>query len=205
MKKWYGQRSLLNIPRNNAKELVICLTYEGLYKRLGVQNKFSGRSTSDYLDNLFHKLKETKTERRNTLNRLAKNLSWPQRKEYKKAPSVHWLAKKNGQLDEFNFIYDGTSRYVHLSTQELMRRAWGNPESMLIDSSQFEDYWSEFSMFWGIRIFLSTSLEILSFLDTQDQYPKFKEIHNFIKKGNDEFQKLEVYPIITEKELTWYE
>jgi hypothetical protein len=51
-------------------------------------------------------------------------------------------------------LYHGTSRYVHFSTQEILRRVWGKKGEVTISSRAFQRYWIDFAISWGSRLFL---------------------------------------------------
>jgi len=69
-------------------------------------------------------------------------------------PTMSYLARQVGREDEYNFLYHGTSKYVHFSTQESLRRVWGTDGEVRISSASFRDYWQRFAMSWGARMFL---------------------------------------------------
>jgi len=49
----------------------------------------------------------------------------------------------------YEFLYHASSRVVHFSVPELMRRIWGRPGEMTIASNLYEKYWADFSLYWG--------------------------------------------------------
>lgn len=89
------------------------------------------------------------------LHQLGKELGWPSRDL---VPSVSFLAKATKNTDMYNFIYHATSRFVHFSVSELLRRAWGASDAITIDinSTNFSGYWTSFSLYWNVLIFLET-------------------------------------------------
>ena len=96
-----------------------------------------------------------------SLRRLARELDWPQREgRGARLPSIKWVAKQTGELETYEFIYHATSRFVHFSITELLRRAWGNPGTISINSEQFQDYWGHFALYWGLKLFINTAVAI---------------------------------------------
>ena len=89
------------------------------------------------------------------LRRLGKELGWPARELI---PSVSFLAKATSNTDMYDFIYHATSRFVHFSVSELLRRAWVAPNENTVDikSTNFSGYWTSFSLYWNVLIFLET-------------------------------------------------
>ena len=89
------------------------------------------------------------------LRLLANELNWPPRHR-DALPSVFTLARFTDTVPEYNFLYYGTSRFVHFSVIELLRRAWGKPGSISISSEHFLEYWQRFSLYWGKQLYLDT-------------------------------------------------
>jgi hypothetical protein len=71
-------------------------------------------------------------------------------------PSMAFLCQKTGRAKDYNYIYQATSRYVHFSPHELLRRVWGTHGSVKISSSHFSQFWSDFALYWGLRILIET-------------------------------------------------
>jgi hypothetical protein len=73
---------------------------------------------------------------------LGKHLKWDRRTvDAGRLPSISFLAKRVGEAKLYQFLYHASSRYVHYSPAELLRRAWGRTGSMSISSHHFADYW----------------------------------------------------------------
>ena len=68
-------------------------------------------------------------------------------------PTMAYLAKQVDREKDYKFLYQGTSRYVHFSTQEIFRRIWGTKGDVTITSKNFNEYWEQFGISWGVRIF----------------------------------------------------
>jgi hypothetical protein len=84
------------------------------------------------------------------LKELGKRLGWP-----KATPSFRWLSTAVGREKEYDFLYHGTSSFVHFSPHELMRRIWGSRGSVTIGSGTFASYWEEFGAYWSARNFIN--------------------------------------------------
>lgn len=69
-------------------------------------------------------------------------------------PSFAELARQVGREKEYQFLYQGTSRFVHFSTNELFRRVWGKSGSVQIGSGTFSRYWRDFALYWLLRTLL---------------------------------------------------
>ena len=194
---------LVSIESDDAKKIINYLGVEEQLKSLRAQDNFAGRSVTEdlgllpYLENM-ESLEKNMYEK---LRCLGKRLDWPQRNIAKgQFPSISWLAKRNNQQDIYDFIYHATSRFVHFSVNELCRRAWGDPYtgSISIRSTHFQNYWGQFSLHWGLILFLDTVTEFDQFLEVSaniDQTTFLEAAERISKIGKP--------PIITAEELYW--
>jgi hypothetical protein len=66
-------------------------------------------------------------------------------------PTFAQVARHVGREREYNFLYQGTSRYVHFSGMEICRRVWGKDGSVSITSETFSCYWTDFALYWLLR------------------------------------------------------
>lgn len=189
-----------SISSDAAEELIIYIGADEQLKNLRAQDKFAGRSVTETLGLLpyLEHMESGKKHINKKLRVLRKRLKWPENK----IPSVSWLAKETKQRDIYDYIYHATSRFVHFSVHDLYRRAWGNPhtESISISSKHFQDYWGQFSLHWGLLLFLYTVIELDQFLDISadiDQTTTMEAAKRISKIGKP--------PIITAEELYWPE
>jgi hypothetical protein len=128
---------------------------------------------------------------------IGKALGW---REGASLPSMQFVATKVGRKIEHEFVYQGTSRSVHFSTGELLRRAWGKRGSVTITSDNFSDYWQDFALYWSLRLFVNTLIachEVLPSFDIPDD--RMKELMDWLTP-------FPAIPIITSGELeSWNE
>jgi hypothetical protein len=89
-------------------------------------------------------------ESESRLREIGRELGWP---KGRLLPSVAFLARKVRRESDYNFLYQGTSRFVHFSVVELMRRTWGKPGTVKVGSEGFSLYWEKFALSWGFFIF----------------------------------------------------
>ena len=196
---------LASIDAVDADQLIVCIASNELWENLKVQDDYGGRRVTEQLG-LLPYLSEASGRRtaiQDKLKTLGCKLSWPHRQiEHGELPRVKWLAQKTGQIRAYNFIYHATSRHVHFSGGELLRHAWVGRGGTSIRSIHFRGYWASFAMYWGLRLFLDSAIEI---------YGVFPDI---AKEGLDEDGLLAAaarvgefgqVPIITAEELAWPE
>jgi hypothetical protein len=84
-------------------------------------------------------------------------LGWPSRRP---VASMEWIAGQVGERDLYAYLYSATSRSVHFSAGEGLRRTWGdptNPEGYVsIEDVDHRLYLSDFGFYQLIRLFIST-------------------------------------------------
>lgn len=196
---------LTSIPSKLVEQLIVCSAQAESLRSLRAQYKAAGRDATNELGLLhyYDEAKKRESERRRMLRILGRELRWPEKNiKDGELPSVSWLAKRAGERETYELIYHATSRFVHFSPHELLRRAWGNPftESMSITSKRLESYWGHFSLHWGLLLFLRTSAVIFENLDGQ----MLAELDAATVLATAErIGKIGRPPIITAEELEW--
>jgi hypothetical protein len=145
------------------------------------------------------RLRENRTRAQNRLKTIKQELKWPKKPEF--LPSVSFIASTTGERELYELIYHATSRTVHFTVSELLRRAWGDAREVNITSQRMGKYWSEFSLYWGWRIFFFTLVEIADALQDEGvSAPNFTDeflFETLMKK----FSEFGMVPIITAEEL----
>lgn len=139
-------------------------------------------------------------EGRARLQVLGKRLGWGPRAKKAEIPSVFFLAKVTSNLELYKFLYHATSKFVHFSVHELMRRVWGRPGAMTISSDVFARYWSVFSLRWGLELYLETLCEALEWVEDENG-PEMNEAR--LKEVGEIIRQFGRVPIITAEELQW--
>jgi len=69
-------------------------------------------------------VRESRQLAQQELKVIKKVLKWPPKPEF--LPSVNFLAKVTDEKELYDLIYHATSRTVHFTVSELLRRAWGD-------------------------------------------------------------------------------
>ena len=194
---------LLQIPQETAERLVVTVASKELLANLSAQDKYAGRKVTEELGLLpyLERSRGRKAAHRKTLEELSTELGWPVREgQGAELPSIYWIAKQTEQLRVYNFIYHATSRFVHFSVTELLRRAWGHPGTVSITSEHYRDYWGHFSLYWGLNLFIDTAIEIAQGLSVDATIDEAAFLDAAERIG--EFGAV---PIITADELDWPE
>jgi hypothetical protein len=139
-----------------ANELVQLLAVHEIAASLDAQNQFIGTKGMlglGFTQSMVKRRLAATRERDARLRAIGRQLGW---RDGQMSPSMAFVARKVGREKEYNFIYHATSRFVHFSTVELFRRVWGKSLSVTISTENFSRYWTDFSLYWGLRIFVET-------------------------------------------------
>jgi hypothetical protein len=98
------------------------------------------------------------------LKKFGKELGWGKGKTV--LPSAEWLAKQVGEEAEYKYLHSATSRAVHFSAGEVMRRGWGAPGGILVtDKPEFREHLTEFALDRLWRLWAGTLTAVLDRLD----------------------------------------
>lgn len=117
-----------SINRKDAERLLRVMARKELADSLKAQDDHVGHSTTEQLGlSQYMKQMTAAAEYRNReLKSLGTKLRWEKRTiENAQLPSIAFIAKAVGDLKTYRFLYHASSRYVHFSPAELLRRAWG--------------------------------------------------------------------------------
>ena len=139
-------------------KLVFLLAIREIIEGIKAQEKFLGAEEMSRLGFPREFVKRFASAKHPLLTRLkeiGRRLGWKRRRD-ESLPSVYFIAEKVGRKQEYNFLYHATSRYVHFSPVELLRRVWGRQGQVTITSKHFAAHWQDFALYWGTRIFVET-------------------------------------------------
>ena len=196
---------LTEIPAEDANTLIVCMLADEVCNSLGAQLKVAGARYMETsgLQQYLALYSSNEDNVRQKMEDLGKRLNWPKKNNYgRRPPSMSWLARKTKERRVYILIYHATSRFVHFSPHELIRRVWVGPnKATSINSKTFQDYWSIFSLYWGSIFFTRTILASLSRFP--ELWPNEIEKGEEIVSARDRILNFGEPPIITPQELFW--
>ena len=150
---------LVSIPPNCAEQLVKTIVEGEVYGLLDAQDNAMGSSETEKLGlaPYLEEMRESKGSRQDSFCTLAKELNWP-KPESGRTPPMLWLAKKVGEKQIYELIYNATSRFVHFSPTELVRlvKDLNGSGKLSVRPIDLNLYRGAFSLYWGAHIFLYT-------------------------------------------------
>jgi hypothetical protein len=113
--------------------------------------------TVPFLDAQQAALAETKTE----LKEAGKELGWNGQ-----LPSAGWIAEQVGQSNLYEYLHSATSRAIHFSAGEILRRGWGMPGGIITTKKdEFRDHCTAFALYQLPVLFGLTLGETEPFLE----------------------------------------
>ena len=195
---------LASISRDDAEQLLLILGRKEIADSLKAQDDYVGRATTTLLG-LAPFLSEHKDSAKNSNSKakaLGKKLKWEKRTiQDGKLPSVAFIAKAIGEKKLYGFLYHASSRYVHFSTSELLRRAWGRTGDVSVASSHFTDYWGLFVLYWGVWLLAHTLPPLVELGITEGDLDLIDE--DKLLSAARKIADIGPIPIITAEELLW--
>ena len=150
---------LNRVPKEFVEDLLILVTELEKANLVLRQRRYEKTDRSESLDpNQSTQAWKLRSQFYQELDALGKKLEWETSAQTGRLPAVGWLAMKTDLSDVYDFVYAGTSRYVHFSGLELLRRTQDGEaeEQVIIESADYRDYWAAFSLYWGFTLFERT-------------------------------------------------
>ncbi len=196
---------LTQLDDGDANELLVCLSRKEILDALKAQDGRIGRARTKELGLLQQLEAGTNAQSmiRSKLSNVGRKLGWDKRTvDSSMPPSTQFLARKTQLTSLYNFLFHASSRYVHFSVSELLRRAWGTPEEITIRSANFGDYWSAFALAWGHKLLSDTYLVIHESLEADGVLNPEIDGTKIIS-AYKEIAEFGFVPVITPAELNW--
>src|SRR4051812_34307194 len=99
-----------------------------------------------------------------------KNYKWKKHREW---PSIREMAEATDLLPLYDFVYAGTSSFVHFSPNNLIRMgkivpASADGERMVFSPANFSEYYNDFNRFYGLFLFITFCTTFASTLGCRD-------------------------------------
>lgn len=156
---------LASMPRDEANSLLLAMGRWDAIRTLVAQREFVGDKamTLDlwyppgFVDAHEASLPEIKAE----LRQLRAKWGWQQT-----LPSTGWVAEQVELDAEYEYLHSATSRALHFSAGEVLRRGWGTPGGILVtDKPEFRAHLADFAYDQLWRQHLGTLLGVADLLD----------------------------------------
>ena len=172
---------------------------------LDVQRTYAGDKLMEefgFTTTFMDALRKNRSSAQLKLKVVKKQLKWPTKPEF--LPSANFLARVTNEKELYDLIYHATSRTVHFTVSELLRRAWGDSKEVTISSRHMHRYWSKFSLYWRCRLFFFTFVEIAQAFESQGvPLPNFAD-ETLFESLMKEFAAPGMMPIITPHEMNMH-
>lgn len=126
---------LEHVSKEDSERLLLLMTRKEVWDSLEAQHAHAGADGMAALGlaPFYARMNASATANEAELKRLGVKLRWDKRAtDNGKLPTTFFIAKAVGQVDLYNLLYHASSRYVHFSPQELLRRAWGRDDQVVM-------------------------------------------------------------------------
>jgi len=128
---------------------------------------------------------------REELRRLGQVLGWGN----SALPPARWLAEQVGEVAEYEYLHAATSRAVHFSAGEVLRRGWGTPGGILVtDKPEFREHLADFALDRLWRLWASTLVAVVDRLDNTGVH--FEESIDVISETLGKLSRLGKVPLV---------
>jgi hypothetical protein len=153
-------RFLTNVEPKLASEIIVGLAAFQNYEMFLAQDQYDETKNLEFPDRWIQETRVQAKLSQNSLQQAFRSQGFSLKKNAV-IPTFFSIAQRVGEEPMYRLLYHATSRVVHFSVPEIMRRIWGKPGDFTITSRNFDEYWSSFALYWGASLYSRTFLEIL--------------------------------------------
>jgi hypothetical protein len=180
---------LQHLTKEASNAVLVNMAYNDSFRGVLAARDFSSRDRmirlgfgEDILDHVEEMIEETT----NGFTHLGQRLGWPKKKQ---TPSTKWIAETVGEGALYDYLFSASSRAVHFSGHEVMRRGWVKEDDTLdVQDTGFRLYLSQLAIDVQIRLFLLTLKACGSLLGTaawaEQEKSKMEDVGNRYFKAN---------------------
>jgi hypothetical protein len=155
----------VSLALDDSQKLFLLLGNWDMTRSLLAQRAYVGDDVMKelwYPTGLLDAVQLKRDEVRSQLKELQKHYKWPGGD----LPSGAWIAEKADQKDLYDYLHAATSRSLHFSAGEIMRRGWGHPSGKLItDKPEFRAHLASFALDQLWRLYVETWKVTLPLMD----------------------------------------
>jgi hypothetical protein len=148
---------LTSIDRAIAQRLLSAMgSYDSLRSLLSQADYIGEKAMCDlwYSPEFLAAARDRVPEVERELSDLRSELTWQGRQ----VPSTAWIAKSVGERRVYEYLHSATSRSLHFSAGEVLRRSWGTPGGKVTtEKPEFRTHLSEFALDQLWRLLLETA------------------------------------------------
>lgn len=111
---------------------------------------------------------EEAKKKRQLLANFKQKYGWKSRKDW---PTIREMAETTGLLTFYDYLYAGTSSFVHFSPRNLLRIGWGvTQHTFRFSTSNFAQYYEAFNQFYGVFLFITFCTSFCSLLGCKEEF-----------------------------------
>ncbi|MFF3896860.1 DUF5677 domain-containing protein [Streptomyces sp. NPDC001812] len=143
-----------SLTREESQELFLALGVWDSTRSLLAQRAYVGDDVMRslwYPPGFLDAVEAKREETADTLTDLRRRHRW----SGGRVPSADWIAERSGKKELYDYLHAATSRSLHFSAGEVMRRGWGNPAGKVVtDKREFREHLASFALdqLWRLHV-----------------------------------------------------
>ncbi|MFF4305514.1 DUF5677 domain-containing protein [Streptomyces sp. NPDC001601] len=143
-----------SLPLEDSQELFLLLGNWDATRSLLAQRAYVGDDVMKdlwYPEGFLDAAELKRGEVRSSLKNLQKRYKW----SGGILPAADWIAERAGKKELYDYLHAATSRALHFSAGEIMRRGWGHPSGRMTTSkSEFRSHLASFALdqLWRLHV-----------------------------------------------------
>lgn len=158
-------RFFLRLPLDESQELFVALGTWDQLRSLIAQRNYIGDEQMEslwYPKQFLQEADGAKIQARARLRDLQKKHAWGGGD----VPSGAWIADQADERALYDYLFAASSRAIHFSAGEMLRRAWGTPGGILItDKPEFRGHLAEFALDQLVRLYFKTISVVMPLIE----------------------------------------
>jgi len=147
---------LTDLSEEDANKILLAMgNNDGLRSLMAQRDYVGAEAMRDlwYTDSWLDAQEATLTRVKEDLKGLSTEFGW----DRKSGPTMRWLAKKTDEVELYKYLHAASSRAIHFSAGEIMRRGWGAPGGIMTTGpEEFRAHLSNFALYELLELFLQT-------------------------------------------------
>ena len=154
---WLKYLTDLSEEDANKIKILLAMGKNDALRSLMAQRDYVGAETMQdlwYTDSWLNGKEATLTKVKEELKDLSAEFGW----DRKSGPTMQWLAEKTDEVELYKYLHAASSRAIHFSAGEIMRRGWGAPGGIMTTGpEEFRAHLSNFALYELLELFLQTA------------------------------------------------
>jgi hypothetical protein len=146
----------VDLDQADSQELFKLMGNWDTLRSLLAQREYLGDEVMEqlwYTEPFLNAVTQSRDKLRTELKSLQKKYNW----SGGLLPSGDWIADQSGQRKLYDYLHAASSRALHFSAGEILRRGWGHPSGKIVtDKPEFREHLASFALDQLWRLYIET-------------------------------------------------